>query len=51
MFVQELQCPEQRWVWDAAFTADSRYLLTASSDSVARLWSLKTGEVVFVRLE
>jgi G protein beta subunit-like protein len=33
------------WVWDMAFTCDSEYLLTASSDKLARLWSVKTGEV------
>ena len=43
--VMELGCEAQRWVWDLDFTADSQYLLSASSDSVARLWSLKTGEM------
>ncbi|CAH8436502.1 unnamed protein product [Schistosoma curassoni] len=33
------------WVWDCAFSADSRFLLTATSDGVARLWNLETGEV------
>lgn len=36
----------QRWVWDAVFSADSSYLVTASSDHWARLWNLGTGEVV-----
>ncbi|KAF8590431.1 WD40 repeat-like protein [Ramaria rubella] len=36
----------QRWVWDAAFSADSAYLVTASSDHVARLWEMATGETV-----
>lgn len=36
----------QRWVWDAAFSADSAYLVTASSDHVARLWELSSGETV-----
>lgn len=36
----------QRWVWDVAFSADSAYLVTASSDHVARLWELATGETV-----
>ncbi|CAO1628965.1 unnamed protein product [Parajaminaea phylloscopi] len=36
----------QRWVWDAAFSADSAYLVTASSDHVARLWELQSGETV-----
>jgi target of rapamycin complex subunit LST8 len=35
-----------KWVWDAAFCADSSYLVTASSDHVARLWNLRTGDVV-----
>ncbi|KAL3318136.1 Target of rapamycin complex subunit lst8 [Cichlidogyrus casuarinus] len=31
------------WVWDCAFSADSRYLLTASSDALARLWNIEKG--------
>ncbi|KAK4472847.1 hypothetical protein MN116_004060 [Schistosoma mekongi] len=34
------------WVWDCAFSADSRFLLTATSDGIARLWNLETGEVL-----
>lgn len=29
------------WVWDCAFSADSRYLLSAHSDGIARLWNLE----------
>ena len=36
----------QRWVWDAVFSADSLYLVSASSDYSARLWDLRTGEVI-----
>ncbi len=36
----------RKWVWDAVFSADSSYLVTASSDNVARLFNLRTGEVV-----
>lgn len=47
----------QRWVWDAAFSADSAYLvtgkfrtclalITASSDHSSRLWDLTSGETV-----
>ena len=32
-------------MWDLGFTADSQYLFTASSDHVARLWSLESGTV------
>ena len=31
---------KQRWVWDIAFSADSQYLFTASSDNLARLSSI-----------
>jgi G protein beta subunit-like protein len=32
-------------VWDAVFSADSLYLVSASSDQSAKLWDLRTGEV------
>jgi G protein beta subunit-like protein len=35
-----------RWVWDASFSADSAYLVTASSDFTARLWDVASGEVI-----
>ena len=42
---QELIVKNQRWVWDVAFSADSQYVLTASSDGIARLWHLPSNEV------
>ncbi|EPE08185.1 wd-repeat protein pop3 [Ophiostoma piceae UAMH 11346] len=36
----------QRWVWDCAFSADSAYLVTASSDHYARLWELHSQQVI-----
>lgn len=33
-------------VTDAKFSADGRYLLTASRDGVARLWDIASGEVI-----
>ena len=36
----------QRWVWDACFSADSAYLVTASSDHSARLWDLHSGSAI-----
>ncbi|CAN0041810.1 unnamed protein product, partial [Sphacelaria rigidula] len=36
----------QRWVWDAVFSADSSYIITASSDESAKLWDLRNGHVV-----
>ncbi|XP_035225414.1 target of rapamycin complex subunit lst8-like isoform X2 [Stegodyphus dumicola] len=41
----ELKANEQRWVWDVAFSADSSHVFTASSDHLARLWNIATGEV------
>ncbi|XP_063700798.1 protein LST8 homolog [Culicoides brevitarsis] len=29
-----------RWIWDAIFSNDSKYLFTASSDTIGRLWRL-----------
>jgi G protein beta subunit-like protein len=36
----------QRWVWDIVFSADSMHLLLASSDQSAKLWDLRSGDVV-----
>ncbi|CAN8002950.1 unnamed protein product [Ixodes hexagonus] len=41
----ELSNANQRWVWDVAFSYDAQFLITASSDSVARLWSVGPAEV------
>lgn len=38
----------QRWVWDCAFSADSAYIITASSDTTARLFERRTGDTVSV---
>lgn len=40
-----LTSDNQRWVWDVAFSADSQFLVTASSDSVVRLWHVETAEI------
>eukprot|EP00501_MAST-03F_sp_TOSAG23-6_P001786 GSMAST32.ASY1.ANO1.1864.1 assembled CDS len=36
----------EKWIWDCAFSADSSYLVTASSDFSARLWEVRRGVVV-----
>nr|CAB3504847.1 unnamed protein product [Digitaria exilis] len=38
----------QRWVWDCVFSVDGAYLITASSDTTARLWTMSTGEAIRV---
>ena len=45
---EQLRCltHHQRWVWDAVFSADSSYLVSASSDQTAKLWDLRSGEVI-----
>lgn len=35
----------QRWVWDAAFSSDSQYVFTASSDGFAKIWNIETGNM------
>lgn len=37
-----------KWVWDATFSADSMYVLTASTDCSARLWEVQSGEQVSI---
>ncbi|KAH9284099.1 Target of rapamycin complex subunit lst8 [Echinococcus granulosus] len=40
-----LQPNEDRyWAWDCAFSADSRYLISAHSDGIARLWNLEDSQ-------
>ncbi|KAJ3385884.1 TOR complex subunit lst8, partial [Lobulomyces angularis] len=36
----------QRWVWDCCFSADSAYLVSASSDHTAKLWDISAGEAI-----
>lgn len=36
----------QRWVWDAAFSSDSGYLVTVSTDTRAALWDVTTGDLI-----
>lgn len=42
---QVLTTENQRWVWAAEFSADSQFLVTASSDSVVRLWHVESAEI------
>lgn len=37
-----------KWVWDCAWSADSEYLVSASSDNTARLWSAASGDCVCI---
>ncbi|KAL1474159.1 hypothetical protein MTO96_038187 [Rhipicephalus appendiculatus] len=43
--MSEMSNVNQRWVWDIAFSYDAQILITASSDTVARLWSVSPAEV------
>jgi target of rapamycin complex subunit LST8 len=38
----------EKWVWDAAFSADSAYVITASTDCTARLWDVDTCQQVMI---
>lgn len=46
LFLEATLANHQRWVWDCAFSADSAYLVTVSSDHYARLWELSSGNVI-----
>lgn len=46
LFLETTLATHQRWVWDCAFSADSAYLVTVSSDHYARLWELSTGNII-----
>ncbi|BES97453.1 protein LST8 homolog [Nesidiocoris tenuis] len=43
--IHEFRHELHRWVWNSAFTADSKYIFTGSSDHTARLWNLETGHM------
>lgn len=45
-FLETTLSGHQRWVWDCAFSADSAYLVTVSSDHYARLWELASGTII-----
>ena len=45
------QSEHQRWVWDAVFSADSYYIITASSDHNAKLWDVSTPGCSFTFLD
>ncbi|KAJ5527793.1 hypothetical protein N7513_011952, partial [Penicillium frequentans] len=46
LFLETTLANHQRWVWDCAFSADSAYLVTVSSDHYARLWELSSGSII-----
>lgn len=46
LFLETTLSGHQRWVWDCAFSADSAYLVTVSSDHYARLWELASGTII-----
>ena len=43
----KLADPEQKkWVWDAAFTPDSKFVCTGGTDKFYRTWSCESGEML-----
>src|SRR5262249_22645924 len=45
------KCAHKNWVWDVAFSPDSRTCVTSSFDGTARLWNVATGKPVGTPLE
>lgn len=43
-----LSSPDQKkWIWDAAFTPDSQFVLTGGTDKSYRTWNCQSGQMVF----
>ena len=38
---------QKKWIWDAAITKDSKYVVTGGTDRTYRTWNAETGEKVF----
>jgi len=38
--------PGNKWVWDCAFTNDSKYMITATSDGLLRMWDVDSAEIM-----
>lgn len=41
-----LSIGHHKWVWDCAFSCDSQLLVTCSTDCVAKIWNIESGEVI-----
>jgi len=41
----------ERWIWDSVFSADGKFMMTASSDGTARLWETKSGKQIRIYKE
>lgn len=37
---------QEKWIWDAAFTRDSQFVVTAGTDKICRTWSTQDGKKV-----
>lgn len=50
-YIQTLsETDQKKWIWDAAFTADSKYVCTAGTDKYCRTWNTETGEIVYKQM-
>ena len=38
---------QKKWVWDAAFTSDSRHVVTGGTDKTYRTWDVESGAKVY----
>ncbi|OHT01341.1 WD repeat-containing protein wat1 [Tritrichomonas foetus] len=38
---------QKKWVWDAAYTNDSKFVVTGGTDKAYRTWDVQTGSMVF----
>ncbi len=47
----EMKLPHNDWVWDVAFSADRKFVLTASRDKTVKIWDTETAQQIGVPLE
>lgn len=38
---------QKKWVWDAAFTSDGKFVCTGGTDKMCRTWNAETGELMY----
>ncbi|KAI6178655.1 Target of rapamycin complex subunit LST8 [Aphelenchoides besseyi] len=43
--LKSIVIPGKKWVWECAFTNDSKYMITASSDALLRMYDLEKSQI------
>ena len=46
IIINNLSLGHSKWVWDCAFSCDSDFLISVSTDGTAKIWQTDTGEAI-----